>query len=225
MEKSKAVLIVVVVIVVSLIGGGLLLNFQQRNDRDDEEDDPNIEANVEDPAANVVVTLEEFCDYQSPACATISPTLKKLKAEYATNVNLVFRNTPLPGNTNALPAARAAEAARMQSRFWEMHYLLLEKQGEWKDETDPRAKFLQFARDLGIDVVRFEQDMDSEPVTLRLEADKHAAFALAIQEVPSILINGRRLVSSAMTAEGIREGIEVMLTQGSEQASETPSSP
>lgn len=224
MEKSKAVLIVVVVIVVSLIGGGLLLNFQ-RNDQLDEEDDPIAEANVEDPAADVVVTLEEFCDYQSPACATISPTLKTLKAEYATNVNLVFRNTPLPGNTNALPAARAAEAARMQSRFWEMHYLLLEKQSEWKDETDPRPKFLQFARDLGIDVARFEQDMDSEPVMLRIEADKDAAFALAIQEVPSIVINGRRLVSSAMTAEGIREGIEVMLTHGSEQASETPSSP
>jgi protein-disulfide isomerase len=225
MEKSKAVLIVVVVIVVTLIGGGLLLNFQRRDDEVNEDDDPVVEANVEDPAANVVVTLEEFCDYQAPACTTIIPTLKKLKEEYGTNVNLVFRNTPLPGNTNSLPASRAAEAARMQSRFWEMHYLLLEKQNEWKDEENPRPRFVQWARDLGLDVARFDQDMDSEQVTFRIEADKDAALALGIQEVPSIVINGRRLKSDAMNAEGIREGIEVMLTRGSEESPDTAPSP
>lgn len=225
MEKSKAILIVVVVIVVSLIGGGLLLNFQKRNDPVDEEDDPIVETNVADPAANVVVTLEEFCDYQSPACSTIASTLKKLTEEYGANVNLVFRNTPQPVNKNALPAARAAEAARMQSRFWEMHYLLLEKQNEWKDEANPRPKFLHWARDLGIDVARFEQDMDSEQVTFRIEADKDAAIALAIQEVPAIVINGRRLKTEAMTADGIREGIEVMLTHGSEEAGDASPSP
>jgi protein-disulfide isomerase len=221
MEKSRAILIVVVVLVVSLIGGGLLLNFQKRDDPVEEEDESIVEANVADPAANVVVTLEEFCDYQSPACATIAPTLKKLGEEYGTNVNLVFRHTPLPANRNALPAARAAEAARMQSRFWEMHYLLLEKQNEWKDEDNPRPRFLQWARDLGIDVARFEKDMDSEQVTFRIEADKDAAVALAIQEVPAIVINGRRLKTDAMTAEGIREGIEVMLTHSSEEAADT----
>ena len=225
MEKSKAILIVVVVIVVSLIGGGLLLNFQRRDDPVDEEDDPMADWNVADPAGNIVVTLEEFCDYQSPACATIAPTLKKLREEYGTNVNLVFRNTPLPGNKNALPAARAAEAARMQSRFWEMHYLLLEKQTEWKDEQNPRPRFLQWAGDLGIDVARFEQDMDSEQVTFRIEADKDAAIAMAIQEVPSIVINGRRLKTDAMTAEGIQDGIEVMLTHSSEEPSDATPGP
>lgn len=225
MERSKAILIVVAVIVVSLIGGGLLLNFQRANDPVEEEDDPTAEANVDDPAANLVVTLEEFCDYQSAACATLSPTLKKLKSEYGTNVNLVFRNTPLPGNKNALPAARAAEAARMQSRFWEMHDLLLEKQDEWKDEENPRPKFSQWARDLGLDVARFEQDMDSEPVTLRIDADKDSAIALSIQEVPSIVINGRRLKTDAMTVEGIREGIEVMLTRESVEAPPAPTNP
>ena len=225
MEKSKAILIVVVVIVGSLIGGGLLLNFQRRDDPVDDEDDPIVEANVADPAANVVVTLEEFCDYQSPACATIAPTLKKLRDEYGTNVNLVFRNTPLPGNKNALPAARAAEAARMQSRFWEMHYLLLGKQNDWKDEENPRLRFVQWARDLGLDLARFEQDMDSEQVAFRIEADKDAALALAIQEVPAIVINGRRLKTDATTPDGIREGIEVMLTRASEEAADDSPSP
>ena len=106
-----------------------------------------------------------------------------------------------------------------------MHYLLLEKQNEWKDEENPKPRFVQWARDLGVDVARFEQDMDSEQVTFRIEADKDAAIALAIQEVPAIVINGRRLKSDAMTSEGIREGIEVMLTRGSEEAADSSPTP
>ena len=113
----------------------------------------------------------------------------------------------------------------MQSRFWEMHDLLLEKQNEWKDEENPRSKFSQWAAGLGLNVARFEQDMDSEQVTFRLDADKDAALAHSIQEVPSIVINGRRLKTDVMNAEGIREGIEVMLTNSSEEASDSPPNP
>ena len=215
-EKYTAVLIVVFVLVVALIGGGLLLKSQRGDESLDEENEAVVETNEADPAADVVVTLEEFCDYQSQTCVEIGSTIKKLKQEYGKNLNVVFRNLPLPGNKNALPAAQAAEAARMQSRFWEMHDLLYARQSEWKDEENPREKFLQFARELGIDVERFTRDMDSEQVRLRLEADKDAALALSLQEIPAIVIDGRRLKTDAMTADGIREGIELMLTRGVE---------
>lgn len=217
-EKYTAVLIVVFVLVVALIGGGLLLKSKRVIDSLDEENEAVVETTEEDPAADVVVTLEEFCDYQSQPCAELGSTLKKLKQEYGNNLNLVFRNLPLPGNKNALTAAQAAEAARMQSRFWEMHDLLYAKQSEWKDEENSREKFLQFARELGIDVERFTRDMASEQVRLRLEADKDAALALSLQETPAILIDGRRLKTDAMTADGIREGIELMLTRGAENS-------
>ena len=218
MGKDKAVLIVAVTIVVTLIGGGLLLNFQRNQEAVDEEDEAIVETGEADPAADVIVTLEEFGDYQSQSCADLNPTLKKLKEEYGANLNMVFRNLPLSINKNALLAAQAAEAARMQSRFWEMHDLLYAKQKEWKDEENPLPKFVQWAGDLGIDVTRFRQDIDSDPVKLRLEADKDAAIARGIQELPAIVINGRRLKTDAMTPDGIREGIEVMLTRGSEEA-------
>ena len=219
---NKSVLIVVVVIVIALVGGGLLLNSQRADESiADEEIDPIVDTGEPDPAANVVVTLEEFGDYQSSACADLNPTLKKLKEEYASNLNLVFRNLPLTNiNKNALAAAQAAEAARMQNRFWEMHDLLYEKQNEWKDDEDPRPKLLKFAQDIGLDVERFRRDLDGEQVQFRIEADKDAAVALGIQETPAILINGRRLKTDATTADGIREGIEVMLTRSSEEAPE-----
>ncbi len=227
MEKQKALLIIVVVVVVALVGAGLLLKSQRSGDLiDDEETEPVGETEEADPAANVVVTLEEFADYQSPSCAELHPTLKKLKEEYDANLNVVFRNLPVTTlHKNALAAAQAGEAARMQNRFWEMHDLLYEKQNEWKDEEDPRPKFSKFAEDLGLDLVRFKRDLDGEQVQFRIEADKDAAVALGIQETPAILINGRRLKTEAMTAEGIREGIELMLTRGSEESSASPLQP
>jgi protein-disulfide isomerase len=220
MGKYRVVVIVAVVVVFALIGGGLFLK-SHRNDESvlSDENDAMLDTEEDDPAADIVVTLEEFGDYQSQSCAKLNPTLKKLKEEYGPNLNVVFRNLPVISiNKNALLAAQAAEAARMQSRFWEMHDLLYEKQNEWKDEENPRPKFLQFAGDLGIDVARFRSDIDSEQVRFRIEADKDAAVAQGIQEIPAIVINGRRLKTEAMTADGIREGIEVMLTRGSEES-------
>jgi predicted DsbA family dithiol-disulfide isomerase len=106
----------------------------------------------------------------------------------------------------------------MQSRFWEMHDLLFNKQEEWKDLEDPRPVFTEFAKNIGLDVARYQRDFDSEPVRLRLEADKDAALALGIQEVPAIAIEGRPLKTEATTEDGLRQGIEVMLTRGSEES-------
>lgn len=218
MGKHKVVVTVVVVVVVALIAGGLLLKSNRSDEPVSEDGDAILGTEEPDPAADVVVTLEEFGDYQSQSCAELHPTLKNLKTEYGTNLNLVFRNLPLSVNKNALMAAHAAEAARMQSRFWEMHDLLYQRQNEWKDEENPQPRFLRFAEELGIDLARFRSDLDSEQVRFRIEADKDAALALGIQEIPAIVINGRRLKTEAMTADGIREGIEVMLTRGSEEA-------
>lgn len=219
---NKSVLTIVVVLVIGLVGAGLLLNSQRADEQlGNEEIEPVVDTGEPDPAADVVVTLEEFGDYQSSACADLNSTLKELKEEYAANLNLVFRNLPLTNiNKNALPAAQAAEAARMQNRFWEMHDLLYEKQNEWKDEADPRPRFLKFAQDLGLDVERFTKDVDGEQVQFRIEADKDAALAQGIQETPTLLINGRRLKTDAVNADGIREGIEVMLTRGSVESPE-----
>ncbi len=218
MGNHRIVLFVVGVLVVALIGGGLLLRSHRDEAVTEEGEELSEATEQEDPAVDVVVTLEEFADYQSAACAEFDPTLKKLKQEYGTNLNLVFRNLPLPGNKNALPAAQAAEAARMQSRFWEMHDLLFNKQEEWKDLEDPRPVFTEFAKNIGLDMARYQRDFDSEPVRLRLEADKDAALALGIQEVPAIAIEGRPLKTEATTEDGLRQGIEVMLTRGSEES-------
>ena len=73
----------------------------------------------------------------------------------APSLNFVFRNLPLTMHKNALTAAQAAEAARMQNRFWEMHDLLYQNQDLWKDDKNPKPRFVKFAADLGLDTARF----------------------------------------------------------------------
>ena len=161
--------------------------------------------------AKTVVTLEEFGDYQCPPCGLIHPTLKSLKSEFGANLNFVFRNLPLTHlHKNAMLAAQAAEAARVQGRFWEMHDLLYESQKQWSEEADPKPIFMKFAQDIGLDTARFDVDLNSMEVKSRIQADLDAAAKQGITGTPTILIDGRRLRVEATTPEGVRKIIEVM---------------
>ena len=163
---------------------------------------------------NVSVTVEEFGDYQCPPCGLLHPELKKILAEYGNRIDFVFRNFPLTRNhKNAMAAAQAAEAARLQDRFVKMHDLLYENQSDWKDQTDPRPTFLKYARDLGLDVKRFTRDLDGAEVQQRIASDTQRALAMGIQGTPTILIEGQQLKAEVTTPEGIRKGIDVMLAR------------
>jgi protein-disulfide isomerase len=164
--------------------------------------------------ADVVVTLEEFGDYQCPPCGGLHPSLKRLKQEYGQNLNFVFRNLPLTSlHKNALVAAQAAEAARMQNRFWEMHDLLYENQDLWKDDVNPQSIFWKFASDLGLDTARFSSDMADRQVKMRIEADQAAAAELSINGTPTLLVDGRQLRPEATNYEGIRKAIEFVISR------------
>src|SRR6185295_5917917 len=99
---------------------------------------------------------------------------------------------------NAMAAAQAAEAARMQDRFWEMHDFLYENQELWRDDINPQAIFVQKAADLGLDTARFRRDMSDKRVELRIEADADAATQRGIQGTPTIFIDGQELRPEAM---------------------------
>lgn len=62
----------------------------------------------------------------------MAPVLALLQEKYPDEVRVVYRHFPLVSiHGNASLAAQAAEAAGVQGKFWEMHDLLFERQGEW----------------------------------------------------------------------------------------------
>ncbi|MFN2516397.1 MAG: DsbA family protein [Pyrinomonadaceae bacterium] len=217
MQKYRPFLIIAAVLAVAIIGTVRLLKWNRTKDSSTSiSSSPSPIGQQPKFPPGAVVTLEEFGDYQCPPCGALHPTLKKLKHEFGPNLNFVFRNLPLSSmHKNALAAAQAAEAARVQERFWEMHDLLYEKQNLWRDDINPRATFLKFAGDLGLDTARFVRDLDDQQVQMRIAADQDAAAKLGINGTPTILIDGRRLRDEVTTPEGIRKGIEVMMAHKS----------
>lgn len=170
-----------------------------------------VSAEITSPT-DVSVTVEEYGDYQCPPCGLLHPEMKKIKAEYGPRIDFVFRNLPLPTiHKNALIAAQAAEAARLQGRFWEMHDHLYENQNAWKDEANPRPTFAKYAQDLGLDPKRFDRDLDGPEVQQRLAQDTQRANSLGVVGTPTIFIEGRQLKAEVTNGEGIRKGIDKML--------------
>ena len=169
---------------------------------------------IEKPNAKVSspVVLEEYGDYQCPPCGLLYPVLKDIEHEYGKQLQIVFHHFPLTKiHKNAMNAARAAEAARNQGKFWEMHDRLYRNQNAWKDVDDPRPMFIQYARDLGLNTDRFTRDLDSPDVEQRIAADMQKGTSIGITGTPTLLIDGNMLRYEATTPDGVRQGINFML--------------
>jgi protein-disulfide isomerase len=158
------------------------------------------------------VILEEYGDYQCPPCGALYPELKKIESEYGNQLRVAFHHFPLEKiHKNAMVAAQAAEAARNQNKFWEMHDRLYRTQDTWKDNYNPRAIFASYARELKMNVDRFTRDLDSTEVKNRITADMQRAAGVGVTGTPTVFIEGRMLRYEHTTPEGIRRGINILL--------------
>ena len=160
------------------------------------------------------VTVEEFSDFQCPACAGVEPGLRRVMKDYEDRVQFIFRNYPLQMHKYAFLASRAAEAAGLQGKFWEMHDMLYDNQKEWSDSMEPRVQFDSYATRLGLDVQKFKADMERQDLAERVKADLMRGNSLGVKGTPTVYINGRELVPGRLvTEEDLRREIEAALGQ------------
>lgn len=140
------------------------------------------------------VTLVEFGDFQCPACGAWAPMVQQVLSDNKDTLKLVFRHFPLTQiHRNALPAAKAAEAAGLQGKFWEMYDILYQKQEEWSNALNSRQYFLTYATTLGLDTKKFVTDMDSKSVEEKILAELKEGTNLDIQGTPTFFINGKKM--------------------------------
>jgi protein-disulfide isomerase len=158
------------------------------------------------------VVLEEYGDYQCPPCGILFPVLKQIEHEYGDQVRVVFRHYPLTKiHKHAMMAAQAAEAARNQGKFSQMHDRLYGTQNGWKDLADARPTFIGYARELGLNIEQFTRDMDSAAVAQRIASDMQRGSGVGVTGTPTVFIEGQMLRFEATTPDGIRQGINIML--------------
>lgn len=140
------------------------------------------------------VTLTEYGDFQCPACFRYYPVVKEIKRIYGDRITFQFRHFPLTQSHNyALLSARAAEAAGLQGKFFEMHDLLYENQQVWSAGSDPSKIFDQYAKQLGLNVDQFKKDMASEAVNDSVQADLAVAHKNEYSSTPTFEINGKKI--------------------------------
>ena len=142
---------------------------------------------------NAAMTITEYSDFQCPYCAQFSQVTHQLLEAYPNDVRIIFRYFPLPSHALSLISAYAAEAAGRQSKFWEMEERLFSQQEAWTAFTE--AQFTEWvdtqAKDLGLDVSKFQQDMKDPAISEKVNAAQKHAMDIQIPGTPFLLINGR----------------------------------
>lgn len=137
------------------------------------------------------VTIFEYADFQCPACASYHPVVKQVLAQYPEDVRVVFRHFPLRTiHPNAEAASRAAEAAGLQGKFFEMHDLLFNNQARWSNMPNPTSAFEEYALSLGLNIDQFKNDTTSSEVKARVQADVESGISANVSGTPTFFING-----------------------------------
>lgn len=140
---------------------------------------------------NAEVTVVEFLDFQCPFCEQAYPTVKTLLERYrGRSVKFAFRHFPIePIHPVAMDAARAAECAKEQNRFLEMHDALYERQGDIALASLP-----SFAQTAGVpDMTRFASCVASRAPDSRIRKDFADGRAIGVSGTPTFFINGQKL--------------------------------
>jgi protein-disulfide isomerase len=136
------------------------------------------------------LTLIEFSDFQCPFCRESQATLEALRNKYGKRLRIAFVNFPLSMHPQAKNAALAAWAAGQQGHFWEYHDRLFARQEKLGD-----ALYVELAKELKLDLAKFEKDRASEAATKAIEADKAQGTKVGVNGTPTFVINGIPLVN------------------------------
>jgi len=159
------------------------------------------------------VTVEEFADYQCPACGSAYPTMKEIQSAYGDRIKFIFRNYPLaiPAHDKAYKAALAAEAAAMQGKFWAMQDLLFTNQQTWSPSNDFDSILKDYATKTGLDIAKFETDMNGMAVKSRIDADKARGQALGFSSTPTVYVNGKMVPFQDLNVPKLKQLIDAEL--------------
>lgn len=141
------------------------------------------------------IRLVEFSDFQCPACLTVEPYLVKIRSDYPSGVQFIYRHFPLPQHIHARNAGYFSEAAGQQGKFWEMHDKIFETQTQWSNlsESDATSFFLDLAKQLGLDEEKIKKALDDPNIKAKIDEDTVEGRSLEVNSTPTFFLNGRKL--------------------------------
>jgi protein-disulfide isomerase len=196
MSQDMKIIVGISVATLLILFGGVFFLAQGQEETVKSVNDPNTLVRLfshKITADNAKITIVEFADFQCPACANTHPVLKQILEEYKGKINFVYRHFPLPQHKNAILAAKAAEIAGEQGKFWEMYDVLYEKQIEWSESSTASELFTQYAKELALDTNSFSTLLNSTKYEEVIQQDKSDGTALGVNSTPTLFINSKKL--------------------------------
>lgn len=205
-----------VIVAIAIILGGIfaLTNHKSNNGNNSSSSSKSTLTNHVEGEGKKGVTLIEYGDYQCPACGEYYQPLKQVFDKYHKDIYFQFRNFPLTQlHQNAFAGARAAEAASMQGKYWQMHDLLYEGQQIWGEASSPINFFNQYATQLGLNINKFKQDYASDQVNNYIRADMSEGNKLGIDSTPTFFLDGKKIESPNPTLQAFSQVLDAEIAQ------------
>jgi len=138
-----------------------------------------------DPKAPVTLVL--FTDLQCPYCAKMLPVVKQMQERNPKTLKISFRHYPLVSiHDKAMSASLALWAAGKQGKFWEYYFKATPEFRGLSDST-----LVATARELKLDLVRFEADRKSEAARKAVELDMALGERVGVEGTPALFLNGK----------------------------------
>lgn len=163
-----------------------------------------------DLGAKIVVV--EYSDFQCPFCARFTrETLPEVVSRYVDTgkVLLAFRHLPLEQiHKAALKAAEAAECAKQQGKFWQMHDSLFSDQKRLDEPS-----LLSRAGKIGLDPSAFRACLEGAMIS-RVRSDAGGASELKITGTPTFLFGTLELDGRVRVARRVSGAVPLRVFTG-----------
>lgn len=163
------------------------------------DDDPQLGAN------DATITIIEFADFECPFCADANKNIDIIMSEYEGKILFVYRDFPLEHiHANAFQAAEAANCARDQDAYWEMHDSLFAHQTQLDIDN-----IKKYAIQLDLNIDQFNNCLSNHKYEDEIHKDMQDGIKYQVSGTPTFFINGHRVVGGSL--EQLRGTIDLLL--------------
>ncbi|HMS50205.1 MAG TPA: thioredoxin domain-containing protein [Candidatus Saccharibacteria bacterium] len=206
---------IILAVVVAAMIGFFIVTGEKKNSADDAN---TSRSNNVYGKADSKVTLTEFVDFQCEACYAFYPVVKEVKELYKDKVRFEIRNFPISSSHQfSMQAARNAEAAAKQGKFFEMHDKIFEGQKMWEQTQNPQQMFDQYAEEIGLNMDQFRKDLPTQAVNDAINGDLKAVKEIGGTGTPTFTLNGKKLEQNPQTKEGFIKLLDDALKESEKQ--------
>jgi protein-disulfide isomerase len=169
--------------------------------------------------ADAKITLVEFSDFECPYCSAAVKNAKTIMAAYPKDIKLIYKQFPLTNHPHAALAATASLAAKDQGKFWQMHDIMF---ANFRHLS--RENILAWAKEIGLDVNKFQADLDSGKYQKIITQDIAEGEQAGVYGTPAFFINGK-LYNGPLELAQVKPILDAELKGGKVQAASAKKKP